>query len=225
MKKKTLKEDSKTYYEEANYYEEFSKYEDYPRKIEKFLLPKIKGKIVLDLGCGSGKYLKLLAPLSKEYYGLDISKQQLKLAKEKARKMSNVKFFNSSAENIPLPDKSVDIVIATWVISAVNGFKRKKKMLDEINRVLKNNGNTYLVENDSKEEFEEIRGHPKRAENYNKWIIKQGFKQIKNIKTYFKFHSFQAANKIFDKIWGKRVSNQIKSNIIKHKVIIFEKNK
>lgn len=225
MKKKTLKENSKSYYNEVDYYEEFSKYEDYPRKIEKFLLPKIKGKIVLDLGCGSGKFLKSLAPSSKKYYGLDVSKQQLKIAMEKAKKMSNVKFFNSSAENIPLPDKSIDVVIATWVISAVNGFKRKRKMLDEVNRVLKNNCKVYLVENDFKGEFEEIRKHPKRVEKYNKWLLKQGFKKIKYVQTYFKFPSFQIAVRVFDQIWGKRVSSQIKSNIVKHKAIIFEKTK
>ena len=225
MKKKTLQEHSKSYRKEVNYYEEFSKSEDYPKKIEKFLLQKIKGKIVLDLGCGSGKFLKSLAPSSKKYYGLDVSKPQLKIAKEKAKRMSNVKFFNSSAENIPLPDKSIDVVIATWVISAVNGFKRRGKILKEISRVLKENGRAYLVENDSKGEFEKIRGHIKRTEYDNHWLIKKRFRRIKNIKTYFKFPSFQTAVRIFDQIWGKRVSNQVKSNIIKHQAIIFEKIK
>ena len=225
MKKKTLQEHSKNYREEVNYYVEFSKAEDYPKKIDKFLLQKIKGKIVLDLGCGGGRYLKTLSSLSKKYYGLDISIQQLEIIKEKAKKINNVEFFNCSAENIPLPDKSIDVVVATWVISTVNSFKRKTKILSEMNRVLKNNGKVYLVENDSKEEFEIIRGHIKRTEHYNNWLIKKGFKIVRNIKTHFKFSSFQTGKLVINKIWGKRVSNQVKSEIINHRVIIFEKGK
>ncbi|OGJ17859.1 hypothetical protein A3K73_02115 [Candidatus Pacearchaeota archaeon RBG_13_36_9] len=225
MKKKTLQEHSKSYYKEADYYQEFSKYEDYPKKIEKFLLSKIKGKIVLDLGCGSGKYLNVLAPLSKKYYALDVSKQQLRLAKEKAKKITNIRFFNSSAENIPLLDETIDIIISTWVVSTVIDFRRKRKILEEINRVLKNNCKIYLVENDSKGEFEKMRGHIKRTREYNNWLIKKGFKKVKKVKTYFKFPSFQIAELIFYKIWGKKVSNQIKSNIIEHQIVIFEKNK
>ena len=70
MKKKTLQEHSKNYVEEVNYYEEFSKAEDYQRKIDEFLLGKTKGKIVLDLGCGGGRYLKTFSSLSKKYYGV-----------------------------------------------------------------------------------------------------------------------------------------------------------
>ena len=58
MENLNLSEKSKNYYEENDIYEIFSIAEDYPNKIYEYLLPKIKGKIVLDLGCGTGKFMQ-----------------------------------------------------------------------------------------------------------------------------------------------------------------------
>ena len=58
MTKLNLSEKSKNYYEENDIYELFSIAEDYPNKIYKYLLPKIKNKTILDLGCGTGKFMQ-----------------------------------------------------------------------------------------------------------------------------------------------------------------------
>ena len=113
-------------------YDKFATAEDYPKKIEKFLLPHLKNKIVLDLGCGTGKYAKIFGPQSKKYFALDISKEQLKFAKRNTREITKIKFINSEGEKIPLPDNKIDVVISSWVISVVEGFKKRKQILDEI---------------------------------------------------------------------------------------------
>ncbi len=224
-RKGSLIEGSKSYHSEANYYEMFSKAEDYQKKIFKFLKPKIKGKIVLDVGCGNGRYASLLAPISKEYLGLDISKQQLKIAKYKTKKFKKIKFINCSAEKIPLKSEIVDIVISTWVISTIIGLRRKAKALKEAERILKKSGTIYIIENDSKGEFEEMRGHIKRTKKYHEWLKKKGFREMTKLNIYFKFNSFQLAKQTIESIWGKSVSKHVKSNIIKHNIIIFKKTK
>jgi 2-polyprenyl-3-methyl-5-hydroxy-6-metoxy-1,4-benzoquinol methylase len=46
-------------------------------------LPKNTNCLILDIGCGNGKYLKILEKLGfQNLYGIDISSEQIKLAKE-----------------------------------------------------------------------------------------------------------------------------------------------
>ncbi len=223
MKQKSLANPT-AYKEKVNIYYEFSKAEDYLKKIEKFLLKETKNKIVLDIGCGNGRYAKFLAPSSKKYFALDISKEQLKLAKDRTKRLKNIKFILSDAEKIPLPNNSVDVIVASFAISVILEFKKKKRVLKEMIRVVREQGKIFLVENDSVGEFEEIRGHTKRTENYNRWLKKQGFKE-KKIKTFFRFNNLEHARNIFKEIWGKSISDKIKGNKVEHRAIIFSKVK
>ncbi len=225
MNNLNLSEKSKNYYEENDIYEIFSIAEDYPNKIYKCLLPKVKNKIVLDLGCGTGKFMQKFYKETDKYYGLDLSNEQLKIAKNKV-KSDNVQFICCSAENIPLSDNSIDVIISTWVLGTIQEIDRRNKVLDEMKRVLKHDGNIYLVENDIGGEFEEIRNrYPniKRTKDYNDWIESKGFICYDKFETYFKFKDKKQAKKIFNNIWGEEVvGNKVKSNIIKQKIIIYK---
>lgn len=219
-----LSEKSKNYYEENNIYEIFSIAEDYPNKIYELLLPEVKDKVVLDLGCGTGKFMEKFQNKTIKYYGLDLSKQQLKIAKQKVNN-NNVEFICCSAENIPLPDNSVDIIISTWVLGTILKEDRRQKVLKEMKRVLKKNGNIYLVENDIGGEFEEIRNRfpdIKRTKEYNDWIEANKFDCYSRFETYFKFASEEEARKVFANIWGQEVGNKINNNIIKQNIIIYK---
>ena len=72
-----LSEKSKNYYEENDIYEIFSLAEDYPNKIFDYLYPYIQNKIILDLGCGTGKFMQKFYKDTIKYYGLDLSEKQL----------------------------------------------------------------------------------------------------------------------------------------------------
>jgi arsenite methyltransferase len=100
------------------------------------------GEIVLDLGSGGGIDVLLSArrvgPTGKAY-GLDMTDEMLALANENKRKagIDNVEFLKGEIENIPLPDKSVDVIISNCVI---NLSADKDKVLREAFRVLKPGG-------------------------------------------------------------------------------------
>ena len=97
---------------------------------------------VLDLGSGGGIDVLLSAkrvgPTGKAY-GLDMTDDMLALARENQRKagVENVEFLKGEIENIPLPDKSVDVVISNCVI---NLSADKSRVLREAFRVLKPGG-------------------------------------------------------------------------------------
>jgi arsenite methyltransferase len=100
------------------------------------------GEVVLDLGSGGGIDVLLSArrvgPTGK-VYGLDMSEEMLTLARGNAEAAgaANVEFLLGDIENIPLPDKSVDVIISNCVI---NLSADKRQVLGEAFRVLKPGG-------------------------------------------------------------------------------------
>src|SRR5207237_9575156 len=80
------------------------------------------GEIVLDLGSGGGIDVLLSArrvgPAGK-VYGLDMTDEMLALARENQKKAGteNVEFLKGEIEQIPLSDRSLDVIISTCVIN------------------------------------------------------------------------------------------------------------
>jgi ubiquinone/menaquinone biosynthesis C-methylase UbiE len=226
-----LAEGSKSYHSEADIYERFSQAEDYPQKIISILKPLIAGKDVLDIGCGTGKYLVEFAPLSNSYYGLDISPEQLMIAKSKSigMNLANVSFICSSAEKIDLPDNSIDAVISAWVVGTIQGIDRRASAISEAERILKKDGSIYLIENDIGGEFETIRGrYPDiaRTMEYNSWLEHDmGFAPLARFTTNFKFSSADEAKHVIGSIWGQAAGEMVKDRTIGHNIIIYHLRK
>src|SRR5689334_1601500 len=100
------------------------------------------GETVLDLGSGGGIDVLLSARrvgTTGRAYGLDMTDEMLTLARENQRKsgLQNVEFLRGEIEHIPLPDRSVDVVISNCVI---NLSADKDQVLREAFRVLKPGG-------------------------------------------------------------------------------------
>ena len=106
------------------------------------LLALDAGQTVLDLGSGGGIDVLLSAkrvgPTGK-VYGLDMTDEMLALARANQRKAgaTNVEFLKGTIESIPLPDRSVDVIISNCVI---NLSSDKDAVLREAFRVLKPGG-------------------------------------------------------------------------------------
>lgn len=217
----------KIYFGLNDYYELFSIKEDYPELILKELIPLVKNKAVLDAGCGTGKYINKLSPFTKKICGVDVSKDQLKIASTKLGK--NVKLICSDLENLMFKDETFDVIYLTWALSTVNSNKKdsnakKDNVLTELLRVLKKNGKLIIVENDLGGEFEEIRGrYPDifKTKQYLDWVETKGFKLIKKIKTHFLFDNKEIAKDVFKVIYGENASNKINNRKIKHNVVIY----
>ena len=101
-----------------------------------------EGEVVLDLGSGAGLDVLLAAkkvgPKGK-VIGLDRTPEMIEKARENAREAGarNVEFRLGEMEEMPIADASVDWVISNCVI---NLSPDKKKVFQEVYRVLKPNG-------------------------------------------------------------------------------------
>jgi arsenite methyltransferase len=100
------------------------------------------GETVLDLGSGGGIDVLLSAKRvgpSGKAYGLDMTDEMLELAQENKDKAgaTNVEFLKGHIESIPLPSRSVDVIISNCVINLSGD---KKQVLAEAFRVLRPGG-------------------------------------------------------------------------------------
>ncbi len=93
--------------------------------------------VVLDVACGSGYGTRLLARSgAKVVYGIDISSDAIKYAKERYRH-EKVKYLVGSGLELPFKKNVIDVVVSFETIEhidEINMFTR------EIRRVLKKNG-------------------------------------------------------------------------------------
>lgn len=223
---KNLSKESKAYYDDNDFYEIFSIAEDGENKASNYLKSISKDKIVLDAGCGTGKFLNILETSSKEYIGIDLSDKQLSKAKLKSKK-DNTKFICSNLSSINIEDNKIDLIVSSWVLGTITDINERTSALNELKRILKDNGIIILIENAENSEFETIRGRDKdtRTKDYNDWILSNGFTLEETINTHFNFKSLEEAIKCFDVIYGNEVSSKIKNSKIEHKINIYKYTK
>ena len=151
-----------------------------------------EGEFVLDIGSGGGLDVflasKKVGPEGK-VIGLDMTEQMIKKAKQNAIKgnYDNVKFKLGDAEDIPVKDDSIDLVMSNCVI---NLAPNKEKVYREIYRVLKPGGRFVISDLVTEKELDDsIKSDPEKLvacvggalteKEYIGAIKKAGFKKVK----------------------------------------------
>lgn len=144
----------------AKYFQEFTS--GAPEEIFKEKLLEISGKdkVVLDAGCGDGRFTLSIAPNFKQVIGNDTSKLMLaaavKLQKEK--NIENVEFIEKDTRDLDFPNEYFDIIFARRAVADYPLFYK----------MLKPGGYSLAIdigEKDTKP-LKEIFG---RGQNYGHW--------------------------------------------------------
>ena len=128
----------------------------------------IKGKTILDFGCGSGRWVEFFCNLGAKYIGVDISDEMIELSKSRYPDNS---FITLKDHKIPLETDSCDFVFSIAVIHH-NRPPQQEEMLGEIARILKPGGYLFLFESLGTVQWERMFPHPmsewiKMVEQYN----------------------------------------------------------
>ncbi len=119
---------------------------EFPLEYAYALLGDIRGRTVLDLGCGSGENSVLLARRGAEVIGVDISESLLSLARQRLAVNgcadAAVRFVPASAHRLPIPDESVDVVLGIAILHHLDLDATSREVL----RVLRPGGRAIFKE-------------------------------------------------------------------------------
>ena len=99
-----------------------------------------RGKSVLELGSGNGRWAIALAPLVADYMGIDFSQSMIAAASRRVAELGfdNVTFHKIALQNYT-PDQSFDVIYLSGVSQYLNDVDLKA-LLDRLQGALKPNG-------------------------------------------------------------------------------------
>ena len=122
----------------SSYDENFMYLNSFEKTSVEKLLGDLKGKRVLDIGCGTGRIIQMLREHGAEIVALDISEEMVKAVSQKFPGMECVV---GDSDNLPFEDGSFDMVLGLfWIVH----LKDLRKSFEEVYRVLKNGGRFIL---------------------------------------------------------------------------------
>ena len=103
------------------------------------------GRSVLDLGCGTGFHLPRFAATAATVTGVEPHPDLAALARRRTRRLDHVSVLTGTAQALPLPDASVDVVHARWAYFFGPGCEPG---LAERDRVVRRGGTAFVIDND-----------------------------------------------------------------------------
>ncbi|GAB3565827.1 class I SAM-dependent methyltransferase [Spelaeicoccus albus] len=105
------------------------------------------GKRIVDLGCGTGYWLPRYAADAREVIGIEPDAALLPAARARS---GGATVLRGSAEHIPLPGDSVDVVHARFAYFFPSDENDCDPGLDEVMRVLRPGGSLVVIDNDQR---------------------------------------------------------------------------
>lgn len=148
---------------------------------------------VLDVGCGDGTTIQTILPITENISGIDNDLKAIEDAKTKLSSIPNIKIIAADALALPFNDRVFDVVIN--MMTLVNFNQNKTKALQEMSRVLKDDGK-IIISVYSEKAFNE------RIEMYK--IVKAPIDKI------------NGTTVILDRSLGANVSEQFSKNEIEY---------
>ncbi|MEM6792582.1 MAG: metalloregulator ArsR/SmtB family transcription factor, partial [Acidobacteriota bacterium] len=111
-----------------------------------------------DLGCGTGRTTRALAPFVREVVAIDGSSAMLDAARMRLADCDNVRLKNGDLERLPLADQSLD---AATLILALHHVPDPQQVLREAHRVLRPGGRFVALDMlpHGHEEYRQEMGH------------------------------------------------------------------
>ena len=121
---------------------------DYIDLLHKMALEEVlelKGdEVVLDFGCGSGRFSYWIASRVKKVVGLEVTAEMVELA-ERYRTAENVEFMVYDGVHFPVIPYSFDLILSVGVLQIMKG-ELLKNTLSSLAQYLKKDGRFYFIE-------------------------------------------------------------------------------
>jgi SAM-dependent methyltransferase len=115
------------------------------RRFLRPLLPVLKGKTVLDLGCGPAFFTPFLAAAAERVVGLDFSATAISVARARCASLDNVSFFEGDVFEWP-HEGTFDVIAGRFFLHEVM-IEDTPRLLERLDALLAPGGFLYFHEN------------------------------------------------------------------------------
>ena len=170
--------------------------------LNKILKKSLKGKKILDIGCGTGYYIRYyLSKGADDISGLDITKKSIINLR---REYPNLKFFNADiSKKIPLKSK-YDIVAAIGVLYHIVDDDKFENSIKNIRKAAKK-GSLIIIQDNFLKKYQppkaETHCYFRTHDHYKKILKKNGIEIIEKVPIlYFLNPPFDINNRLMRKI-------------------------
>lgn len=217
---KRTPEHQEVYANHAERYELLVSREDYesniPRKLSQ--LVTFDSTDVIDLGSGTGRLARLLAPIARSIYALDASPNMAEVAAEKLRETGLRNWGVAAADHrsLPIADQVADIAISGWsmvylvVWNESTWESELAKGLAEMKRILRPGGSIVILE--TLGTGYESPHPPENLAEYFSFLEHQGF-ESSWIRTDYRFESLEEAEDIVSFFYGEAMLDEIVNDV------------
>ena len=104
------------------------------------------GRDVLDIGCGTGFHLTRFAATARSVTGVEPHPPLARLASRRTAGLTSVRVLHGTAQDLPVPPRSVDVAHARWAYFFGPGCEPG---LRELGRVVRRGGTAFVIDNDA----------------------------------------------------------------------------
>lgn len=209
--------EKEVYAAHADQYEQLVQREDYQGNILSAIESycPLDGLDVVELGAGTGRLTRLLAPRVRSIWAFDASAHMLEVARKSMGKTGLTNWETGVADhrNIPVQDSSADLVISGWsfcylaVWGGADWQSALQNGLNEIQRILRPGGKILIIE--SLGTGTESPRPPEHLGAYFDWLTESGFERGWTRSDY-RFESLEEAVELSTFFFGEEMGQQVR---------------
>ena len=207
------------YTKHVDRYDRLIQREDYQQNIFKAIqeITRLEGLDVVDIGAGTGRLTRILAPHVKTITAMDLSLAMIDVAQFVMQQSGaeNWSLAVGDNANLPVKDDCADIVVSGWsfcylaVWGGEQWWARLQTGLDGIRRMLRKNGTLIIME--TMGTGFESPNPPPHLSNYYQFLKEEGF-LFKWIRTDYQFNSQAEAEELSEFFFGDELTEKVKKN-------------
>jgi len=180
----------------------------------------VKGKSVLEIGCGMGYGANYLSKFVSNIIAIDISKKCVMHCHTK-HKIEKLNFLQASGLSVPLKDGSIDVALSFQVIEHIEP-KKVKDYLSEVKRVLRDGG-VFIVSTPNKKLRLLSFQKPWNPEHKKEYDYKEFKKMLGNVFEEVKVYGLKGSEEIQSIERNRVKQNPLKVYIIKPFIPLIKK--
>ncbi len=219
MKSRRTPEHREVYANHADRYELLVSREDYelniPRTLNQIL--NFNSKDVIELGSGTGRLARMLAPVARSVLALDASPNMLEVTAAKLEEAGLRNWGVAAADHraLPIAGRAADVAISGWSIVYLVVWNESTweselaKGLDEMRRILRPGGSIVILE--TLGTGHESPHPPDNLVEYFSYLEQHGFEHSW-IRTDYRFDSLEEAEDIVGFFYGDAMLDEIRNN-------------